>query len=65
MPTDERGQARRGRPPGRLNGPPKQGISISLEPSMIAWVKEQPGGASATVRKCLEQMQRAAEQQRE
>jgi hypothetical protein len=63
MQADDIRPPRRGRPPGRLNGPPKQAISITLDPATVAWVKQQPGGASATVRRCLEGMQRAAERE--
>jgi hypothetical protein len=54
---------RRGRPKGQE--PRKIPITAMLSPDTADWAMQQPGGASATVRKCLEQMQRAAEQQRE
>jgi hypothetical protein len=52
---------RRGRPKGQE--PRKIPITAMVAPRTAAWAMRQPGGISGTVRDCLEEKERAAEQQ--
>ena len=53
-------QRKPGRPKGTGTGRTKVKVHVSMDPHLVDWAMTQPGGFSATVRRCLEGMQRRA-----
>lgn len=39
--------------PGRVPGTPKQKVTVLLDPDLLEWGKQQPGGLSETLRQLL------------